>query len=375
MTKYRTDFSALEKRLSEKPVTPGRLITDDPTPNTRRLWEFLRSCKGKKYISGQQYLWEDEKEDIVYYSVTGKIPAIRGYDFMGISGLARGYDQIGRAYDWARRTGGILTMCWHWNAPDDMEDISRKCSFYYKTTEYPHKTGFDIIRAMQEGTPENRFVIEEIDLVAGALKMFEQADIPVIWRPLHEANGNWFWWGNRGEESVHAYKKLWYTIFDRFMNLHKLKNLIWVWNGQSPEMAVNPNTYDIAGEDIYPEQPTHASQIAKYREVSGYTAGKLVTLSECGSIPDPEEMQRDGADWLWWLPWWGSFVYDCDERGRAVLDENGMPRPNPKYMDEKFMKRVFSDPRVVTLEDLPWYDKEKKPLPYALQHWLQSREK
>ena len=156
MTKYRTDFSALEKRLSEKPVTPGRLITDDPTPNTRRLWEFLRSCKGKKYISGQQYLWEDEKEDIVYYSVTGKIPAIRGYDFMGISGLARGYDQIGRAYDWARRTGGILTMCWHWNAPDDMEDISRKCSFYYNTTEYPHKTGFDIIREMQEGTPENR---------------------------------------------------------------------------------------------------------------------------------------------------------------------------------------------------------------------------
>ena len=373
MTEYRTDFSALERSLSEKPVTPGRLITENPTPNTRRLWEFLKSCKGEKYISGQQYLWEDEKEDVVYYSVTGKIPAIRGYDFMGISGLARGYDQIGRAYDWARRTGGILTMCWHWNAPDDMEDISRRCSFYYKTTEYDHKTSFDIIRAMQEGTPEHRFVIEEIDLVAGALKMFEQADIPVIWRPLHEANGNWFWWGNRGEESVNAYKKLWYTIFDRFMNLHKLKNLIWVWNGQSPEMAVSPNSFDIAGEDVYPEKPSHSSQIERFREVSGYTAGKMVTLSECGNIPDPEEMQRDGAEWLWWLPWWGSFVYDCDERGRAVLDENGMPRPNPKYMDEPFMKRVFSDPRVVTLSDLPWYDKEKKPLPNALQHWLLSR--
>ncbi|MGN1341452.1 MAG: glycosyl hydrolase [Oscillospiraceae bacterium] len=375
MTEYRTDINALEKSLSEKPVDPGRLVTENPTLNTQRLWEFLKSCKGKKYISGQQYLWEDEKEDIVYYTVTGKLPAIRGYDFMGISGLARGYDQIGRAYDWAKRTGGILTMCWHWNAPDDMEDISKRCSFYYKTTGYDHKTSFDIIRAMQEGTPENRFVIEEIDLVAGALKMFEQADIPVIWRPLHEANGNWFWWGNRGEESVAAYKKLWYTIFDRFMNHHKLKNLIWVWNGQSQEMAVSPNSFDIAGEDIYPEQPSHASQIAKYREVSSYTAGKLITLSECGSIPDPEEMQRDGAEWLWWLPWWGSFVYDCDPHGRAVLDENGMPRPNPKYMDEQFMKRVFTDPRVVTLSDLPWYDNDKKPLPIALRHWLDSREK
>lgn len=375
MTEYRTDFDMLEKELSQKPVDPGRLITEDPTPNTQRLWEFLRSCKGKKFISGQQYLWEDEKEDLVYYNVTGKLPAIRGYDFMGISGLARGYDQIGRALDWARRTGGILTMCWHWNAPDDMENIDRLCSFYYKTTQYDHKTSFDIIRAMQEGTPEHRFVIEEIDMVAGALKIFQQADIPVIWRPLHEANGNWFWWGNRGEESVQAYKKLWYTIFDRFMNYHKLKNLIWVWNGQSPEMAVNPNTFDIAGEDIYPEQPTHASQIEKFREVSGYTGGKMITLSECGSIPDPEEMQRDGAEWLWWLPWWGSFVYDTDERGRAVLDENGIPRPNPKYMDEAFMKRVFSDPRVVTLEDLPWYDREKKPLPYALDHWLMGRNK
>lgn len=375
MTDYRTDFVSLEKCLSEKPVTPDRLITENPTPNTQRLWEFLKSCKGKRFISGQQYLWEDEKEDLVYYNVTGKLPAIRGYDFMGISGLARGYDQLGRAIDWARRTGGILTMCWHWNAPDDMNDIGRHCSFYYKTTDYDWKTSFDIVRAMREGTPEHDFVIEEIDLVAGALKMLETLDIPVLWRPLHEANGSWFWWGDHGEESVRAYKMLWYTIFDRFMNLHKLKNLIWVWNGQSPKMAVSPNSFDIAGEDIYPEQPTHASQIEKFREVSGYTGGKLITLSECGSIPDPEEMRRDGAEWLWWLPWWGSFVYETDERNRAALDQNGIPRPNPKYMDEQFMKRVFSDPRVVTLEDLPWYDKEKKPLPHALYHWLLSREK
>ena len=159
MTNYKTDFEALRKQLSAKPVDPEKLITPDPTPNTQRLWEYLKSCYGKKFISGQQYLWEDEKEDLVYWNTTGKIPAIRGYDFMGISGLARGYDQLGRALDWARRTGGILTMCWHWNAPDDMEDIAKECSFYYKTTNYDHKTGFDIVRAMQEGTPEHDFVI------------------------------------------------------------------------------------------------------------------------------------------------------------------------------------------------------------------------
>lgn len=381
MTEYRTDFAALEKSLSEKPVEPGKLITPDPTPNTVRLWDFLKSCRGKKFISGQQYLWEDEKEDLVYWNSTGKLPAIRGYDFMGISGLARGYDQLGRAVDWARRTGGILTMCWHWNAPDDMSDYSKLSSFYYKTTSYDRKTGFDLLRAVQEGTPENDFVIYEIDLVADALKMLEHQDIPVLWRPLHEANGDWFWWGNRGgtskpdPQSVAAYKKLWYTIFDRFMNYHRLHNLIWVWNGQAPFMAVSPNSYDIAGDDIYDEKPTHRSQIERYRSLESYTSGKLLTLSECGIIPDPDEMEKDGANWLWWLPWWGSFVYDTDDSWHPVLDENGMPRPNPKYMDDAFLKRVFSDPRVVTLEDLPWYDREKKPLPYSLTQWLNKEKK
>lgn len=378
MTEYRTDFAALERSLSEKPVEPGKLITPDPTPNTLRLWDFLKSCRGKKFISGQQYLWEDEKEDLVYWNSTGKLPAIRGYDFMGISGLARGYDQLGRAVDWARRTGGILTMCWHWNAPDDMSDFAKLSSFYYKTTSYDRKTGFDLLRAVQEGTPENDFIIYETDLVADALKMLEHQDIPVLWRPLHEANGDWFWWGNRGgtsqpePQSVAAYKKLWYTIFDRFMNYHRLRNLIWVWNGQAPFMAVSPNSYDIAGDDIYDEKPTHRSQIERYRSLESYTSGKLLTLSECGIIPDPDEMERDGAHWLWWLPWWGSFVYDTDNKWHPVLDENGMPRPNPKYMDDAFLKRVFNDPRVVTLEDLPWYDREKKPLPYSLTQWLRK---
>lgn len=378
MTEYRTDFAALERSLSEKPVEPGKLITPDPTPNTLRLWNFLKSCRGKKFISGQQYLWEDEKEDLVYWNSTGKLPAIRGYDFMGISGLARGYDQLGRAVDWARRTGGILTMCWHWNAPDDMSDFAKLSSFYYKTTSYDRKTGFDLLRAVQEGTPENDFIIYETDLVADALKMLEHQDIPVLWRPLHEANGDWFWWGNRGgtsqpePQSVAAYKKLWYTIFDRFMNYHRLRNLIWVWNGQAPFMAVSPNSYDIAGDDIYDEKPTHRSQIERYRSLESYTSGKLLTLSECGIIPDPDEMERDGAHWLWWLPWWGSFVYDTDDKWHPVLDENGMPRPNPKYMDDAFLKRVFNDPRVVTLENLPWYDREKKPLPYSLTQWLRK---
>jgi mannan endo-1,4-beta-mannosidase len=138
-------------------------------------------------------------------------------------------------------------------------------------------------------------------------------------------------------------------------------------------MAVNPNTFDIVGEDIYPEPPTHASQIDKFREVTSYNAGKMATLSECGSIPDPEEMLRDGAKWLWWLPWWGSFVYEPGERGRPLLNENGEPKPNPKYMDEEFIRRVFCDERVITLDDIPWRDKDKYRLPTPLLRHISEK--
>ncbi len=364
---YKTDYEALLKDLDAKPIDPDKLITDEPTPNTQRLFDYLKACYGKKHISGQQYLFQSELEDLVYYKYTGKIPAIRGYDFMGISGLGGGYDQIERALDWARSTGGILTMCWHWYAPDDMNDLKKRASFYYKTTSYDHKTSFDMLKAVEDGTPENEFVIREIDLVAEQLKRFEAEDIPILWRPLHEANGSWFWWGNRGDsESVQAYKKLWYMIFDRMMNLHKLKNLIWVWNGQSKEMSVSANTFDIAGEDIYCDPPCHESQAAKFREVSSYTHGKMITLSECGSIPHPDEMQRDNAMWLWWLPWWGQFVHENGEDRRPIIDADGYPHPNPKYMDEDFLRSLFNDERVVTLHDLPWFDEKKHRLPTAL---------
>jgi len=368
---YKTDMDALMKALSGRETDPSRPVTADPTPNTKRLFDFLMECRGKRFIAGQQYLQRHELEDVVYYKETGRLPALRGYDFMGISGLGGSYDQIGRALECGKRTGSIITMCWHWYAPDNMEAAEKYGAFYYKTTDYDRKTSFDIIKAARDGTDENRFVIREIDMVARALKVFEREDVPVIWRPLHEANGGWFWWGNHGEESIRAYKWLWYTIFDRFMNYHKLRNLIWVWNGQDKQMEVSPNTFDIVGDDLYPDPPNHSSQYERFKVMSGLSHGKAAALTEAGSIPDPEMMLRDKAEWLWWMPWWGQFVYDIDEHRKPALDENGYPRPNPKYLDGDFLRRVFSDERVITLDKLPWREKDA-PLPPVLTENLRK---
>ncbi len=359
---YTTDFDKLIKDLDSREINPCCLVSKNSSESTISLFDYLKSVYGKNILSGQQYLQPEEIEDSVYYHLTGRLPAIRGYDFMDID-KRTSLHQWERALNWAKNTGCVITMCWHWYAPDNMSDMQHcDWAFYYKTTDYSKKTSFDIIKAVTPGTLEYNFAIDRIDRAAAALKEFQRENIPVLWRPLHEAAGSWFWWGrrnNEAEKSVEAYKKLWYIFFDRFENYHKLNNLIWVWNGQDKEMAVSPNSFDICGEDIYSEIPQdHSSQKAKFLEVTSYTEGKMAALSECGYMPDPENLKKDGVKWLWWLPWWGSFAYKMDERWKPVFGENGLVLHADSKFTPEMLKSYFDNPYCVTLDKLPWYTKE-----------------
>ena len=122
----------------------AELVSKQASKNTKMLFEYLKSIYGKKHLAGQQYLQGEEVEDLVYYHLTGKLPAVRGYDFMGVSSCKKTDDQVDRAIKWATQCGGIVTMCWHWYAPNDMNDYSKSSSLYYKTTSYDHKTCFDL---------------------------------------------------------------------------------------------------------------------------------------------------------------------------------------------------------------------------------------
>ena len=359
MQEYITDIDKLLSMLDSKPVDPGRLVSQHASAGTVQLFDYLKSIWGKKFIAGQQYLQQREIEDDVYFAETGDLPAIRGYDLMDMD-KKKGDDQVNRAIKWAKDTGCIITMCWHWYAPDDMSDMENcDWSFYYKSTTYDHKTSFDLLKAVEYGTPEYDFAVSRIDKAADALRRFEQAGVPVLFRPLHEANGDWFWWGRRKDapkETAEAYRKLWYMIFDRIENFHKLTNIIWVWNGQDKDMQVHPNAFDIVGDDIYSEKENdHSSQNARFELMREMSHGKMITLSECGYIPSPSEMRKDGAKWLWWLPWWGSFVIQFDEHRHPQSDGNGKPLKTEKYMKGSFLGDTFADEDVVTLSRLPFF--------------------
>jgi len=154
--------------------------------------------------------------------------------------------------------GGIVTFVWHWNAPE------KYLTGVWYSGFYKEHTDIDLKKIMDGDDPEGYdLLIRDIDAIAEQLKRLQDAGVPVLWRPLHEASGGWFWWGNAGAE---AYKELYVLLYDRLTNHHGLNNLIWVWNGQSADWYPGDDYVDIIGEDIYPGERVYTSQIKKYLE-------------------------------------------------------------------------------------------------------------
>lgn len=316
------DYMELEKvDPSSRFSINTALVTPEPTDETKRLYQFLYDYYGKKIISGVM----DMTDATWLKSNTGKFPALLGLDFM----------QTGRGYTWYNddtpysqaaawyNKNGIPAMMWHWRDP------SRKTEAFYTKD-----TNFDISKIMDENSEEYKAMIRDIDYTAGLLKKFRDNKIPVLWRPLHEAAGGWFWWGAKGAAPC---KKLWQVMFDRMVNYHHLNNLIWVWTREPNDDAWYPGDQyvDIVGRDIY-KTGDHGSQVLEFNDMNNrYGGKKMVTISECGSMPDSDNLIKDGAGWSFFMVWYGDFVRNSINNS---LD---------------LWKKLFASEYVITLDEMP----------------------
>lgn len=170
---------------------------------------------------------------------------------------------------------------------------------------YSSDTSFSIENALTEGTWEHELIMQDMDKVASYLQMLQDAGVPVIWRPLHEAAGNydlyggngaWFWWGLGGPEPC---KQLFRLMRDTFEKVYGLNNLIWVWTHQAAKGAEEhweewypgDEYVDIVGVDIYAGNT--GAGIYEYESAVKFTGGKkLVTISECGNMSMPATLSR-----------------------------------------------------------------------------------
>ena len=384
---YETDFDALKKELSEREVNlelPVSLNARN-NPNTMKVWNFLRSIYGKKIISAQQQMdLVKTYEDKVYYNATEDLPAMKGFDFIftttGADGDHREF--VDAALEWGTKSGGLVTFAWHWNVPRDINDPNKGKAFYKnESSQTALVENFDVLNATTPGTKEYEVIIHDIDLIASYLQELEAAGITVLWRPYHEASGAWFWWGAQDEDkknktAAEKYQRLWYLMYDRLENYHKLSNLIWVWNGQLALLRVDPNSYDISGVDVYPNKEDHSPLASDYNKLKDYTYdGKMLALTEVGYIPDPDQCKAEDKMWLYYMPWNGEFIYETVSANSSapVTDFYGTPKPNTKRITNELLKQYFSSDVMFTWNDIPDALGGEHEIPQAIKLWMYNK--
>ncbi|CAN5436545.1 glycosyl hydrolase [soil metagenome] len=309
---YDLDYIELEPvPLPPPPKHVARTLVDPKaTPEARDVFARLCDAYGRETLSG---VYSREDAELVR-KVSGNLPAIMGGDLMDYSPsrIEYGVEKKNTSEELIAlaREGYLLTVSWHWNAPSGLldkmitgPDGNQVDARWYKGFN-TNATTFDLSNAIADERSEDyRLLVRDIDAIAIQLRKFEKAKVPILWRPLHEAEGKWFWWGATGAE---PYVKLWRLMHDRLTNHHQLHNLIWVYTGGVDHSWYPGDAFvDVVGIDAYP--PDVRDPLSEFWDAvrAQYSDRKLLALSEFGGVPDIERMRRHGVYWSYFTSWTG----------------------------------------------------------------------
>jgi mannan endo-1,4-beta-mannosidase len=287
-----------------------KTVNPNASPEAKALLQLLYELSGSKTLSGQHVYCNDLKTPMdSLRSITQKYPAVWGSDLMGYDHGS--HDTRQEVIDEAIRqheNGSIITLMYHMVKPWHHDSLSYPLSVKGMVSDEEWK------KVITPGTVEHRQFFEKIDYVADFLKQLHARDIPVLWRPFHEMNGNWFWYGDRpGENGV---IQLWKLMYQRYVEFHKLDNLIWVWNPNAPRKNAKEyhlfypgNDYvDVLAADVYGNdyKQSHHDELVELGN------GKPIAIGECGQLPTPEILDQQNQ-WVWFMCW-SNHIFSANDR-------------------------------------------------------------
>ncbi|MGY3091321.1 hypothetical protein ACVWYF_004387 [Hymenobacter sp. UYAg731] len=336
---FGVDYLQITSTTAPLPAAVATPLVDaQATPTARALLTYLRGVYGTKVLAGQHASPQDTLAALRYVQRrTGKEAALASFDLIEYSPSRRANGSNPRGYaeqylGWAQHGNGrgIVSLMWHWNAPTDL--INSASNPWWRGF-YTDGSTFDVQAVLADPTGARyQLLLRDIDSIAVQLRKFQAAGTPVLWRPLHEAEGAWFWWGAKGPA---AYRQLWQLLYNRLTNYHQLHNLIWVYAGvQNPSNPWYPGDayVDIAGVDLY--LPPTANMSGDWAGLQTQFGGrKLVALTESGNLPDPVKIRAFATWWSWFSVWEGANYI----------------RSQPLAL----LQRVYNDQDIITLDELP----------------------
>ncbi len=340
---YGVDYVQITPTTVALPAKPAKQLSDPlATPTAKALHSYLVDLYGTKTLSGQQDdQYGNSGSEISYVlATTGKEPAIASMDLLNYASVA--VARYGPATDverylaWSRSGNGrgITALIWHWRAPAD-NVTTKNPNADPGGAFYTENTAFNFAAALADTSGTNyHLLLHDIDLIAAQLQKFQAAGIPVLWRPLHETPGTFFWWGNQGADN---FKKLWQLLYTRLTVRHQLHNLIWVYSANAmPNADWYPGDayVDVAGDDIYQSSPVPDPKVnvsGNWTAMRTLAPNKLVALTESESLVNPDQERGYATWWSWFCAWQGSYI-----------------RTQPKA----FLTQLYADRDIITKDEL-----------------------
>lgn len=303
---------------------PVKNVNPTASPAAIELLNYLYEISGEKTLSGQHnypHVLTQSTDTVIKW--TGKTPAVYGFELRNGEDWESTIEEVIRQH----QNGAIVTGMSHMARPMDEPGVHRSTWMDVTDEEWAQIT--------TPGTDLYNRLIERMDKVAEGLLRLQEENIPVLWRPFHEMNGIWFWWGDKpGEE---GFAKLWKIMYERYTHHHKLNNLVWVWNPNGPRDWEDDQAYDyhlyypdhdyvdVLAADIYKNdfKQSHHDDLLALGE------GKPIALGEVGVLPTPEILEQQ-PQWTWFMCW-----------ATWIWREN----------TQESVSTLYNSPRVMSLED------------------------
>lgn len=312
------------------PSATRRPVNPNASAEARALLDSLYAWRGTHLLSGQHnYNHEMGRYTTRAREITGGTPVVWGTDFIWNGTEDPGQRIVDEAIR-RHRAGHIVTLMWHAGRPQDDPPFEWSASIQGELTAAEWR------ELTTPGTRLNLRWQRQADVVAGYLAQLRDAKVPVLWRPYHEMNGVWFWWGDK--KGAQGYQKLYRMLYDRFVRHHRLDNLLWVWNANAPRDIPKDQAYayasyypgpayvDVLATDVY----NFDYEQKDYDELRRLANGKLIALGEVGELPKPEILDAEPL-WSWFMVW------------SSWLETHNTPER---------VKAIYAYPRVRTLEEM-----------------------
>ncbi len=273
-------------------------------PSTRdAVLGFLRQITGNHTVSGvhnKEPLSNPAQYTSQAHSIIGKWPGLWGGE-LGFTStdIANRQTMVNQAKtEWAN--GSLVNLTWHMCRPD-----VATCQFDGGVNG-SRLSDPEWQQLITNGTTLNNDYKAKLDTAVPYFQQLKAAGIPVLFRPLHEMNEGWAWWG--GRPGANGSAKLFQITHDYLVS-KGLTNIIWVWNvkdttannGSAGAASFYPgdNYVDVASLDPW----DHGFPTGDwYRALVNVSHGKPISLAEVGTVPSPSQLAAQPR-WTWFMIW------------------------------------------------------------------------